>query len=77
MSDTNSMDGSNWSEKRRKAAWSMACGDRSNYVSIEGGIEYVGPVPRVCACGDYHAPGETCAIFGATFAPPLRRPQRT
>ena len=66
------MENHGWSEEQRKAAWSKAGADHLNYAPTVGGIEYIGPVPRVCACGEYHAPGEACAIFGSAFTPRLR-----
>lgn len=76
MSDASSTEISNWSEKRRTAAWAKASADRSNYARAEGRIKYIGPVPRACLCGEYHAPGETCAIGGTAFTPQLRGPAR-
>lgn len=57
------------SDQERKEIWARECSKPEHYSRGERAITYTGPTPRMCGCGEYHAPREACEIFGFTFAP--------
>lgn len=63
------MENIGWSDEERKRAWAEEGARPSNYRRTEDAIGYLGPVPQICACGEYHAPRESCPIFGNAFTP--------